>query len=1123
MSNAPFAVGTGHRIYDVNGDGLPDMVFGGYKFTTKACASCSWTTTYYEPEVFINNGYTYEKNAAISTFLKNAGIFFRRRITEIANGTLVLVQDIDPVDVADVNGDGYMDLVFGYQTAVSGIPAEELNTIYLYNPTTQNYVLSTRTVPAVAYSAVNGKRQGVRWVDINGDNIDDIVYLYRQGASSYQGVLLNNGTSFDGSSAAAISYNSSVQVSNLFENTWSTTAETSYGTRIVDINGDGLPDILQLFSNGATKINRVFLNNPATSSFVLDATYSASVSTVFMASYNGTTLLSGSLRLLDLNGDGLLDIVMSGQVKEAATTPIERHIVLLNSGKKFVADIGYTASAFLSGGLYFSNSTTFSFFGKKLAADVPLPDGMDNGGGVSFVDMNGDGLLDQVKVVYTYSSSQSRYNKTFSQAWLNDGTKFVSAGAASATYFSMLPGYISCSGVCEAYRTVRYADLNGDGAAELYAQYENNPWLLNGLHVVHTRRLSALKSINSVGRKVDIEYALNTSSVFSGSTSTSGSHLAGAYRNNTGTDRVIPATETYRFWRSPNLFVALIKEQTDTKNASGEAQEWVRTILWKNPIIDKRGRGFLGLEKQFETIEVVGEASKIITGERHYNTAFPYSGMTAQLKKRVNGKRWLEESSTLQQQLRGASVFPFVQSTVHTSLDPFATVDTVLYDKAVTYTHDAWGNLQSLQSVVTDQDGTGIQRTVGESFTYYPLIQTADRWEPGLLRSRSKTESLTGAPAATTTAAYTYDDKGRIYEHFIEPNLASAVPVQGSQSTSYKTTYGRDLSANGFGLVAAEELMASAPANQFFPVPITAPVRRKTTFEYDPSRRFVTQTSQFPDALQPFALTTKATEHDFLHGQPKYTNDFDDRVTTHDHDVWGRKTAITRPDGSADEWLYQACVLSEGCSFKVTSRLAGSPEQVAYFDKKSRQKKLSVAQQVSGQYSTSFFEYDGHGRLRQRSRPALAAPTHFFTYEFDALDRETKELHPNGRVVSTSYVGKTKKSFDSAVPNIGTQGNGCGNTVLDQGETRRERRTAEGQLLSVTDACGAVTTYAPYPGGLNKSITNTKGQMREWMYDAYGRMTQETSLDSGVTTFNHDVLGNIIRRVNQDQKATINL
>jgi len=185
------------------------------------------------------------------------------------------------VRLDDINGDGLVD-------ALRGDAGE---TRYCWINTGEGWVSKSSCIPPEDFTSGNSEDEGVRLVDINGDGLADI--LKAEGSDIW--AYLNNGEEWVSSSEWNVpSEITFVEVSDGDDN----------GVRIADVNGDGLPDLVR--AQSSTRIS--YLNTghgwTAVSNWYVP-------SNVEFVSSTGRNMGS---RLVDIDGDGVVDIVKSYQV-----------------------------------------------------------------------------------------------------------------------------------------------------------------------------------------------------------------------------------------------------------------------------------------------------------------------------------------------------------------------------------------------------------------------------------------------------------------------------------------------------------------------------------------------------------------------------------------------------------------------------------------------------------------------------------------------------------------------------------------------------------------------------------------------------------------------------------------
>jgi len=306
------------QLADVNGDGLDDLIYAPYNADLR--------------RIYLNI---------------DGGIHWEEHFDwDIPFSLLDSTSSASGIRLADVNGDNFVDAIFSvsYPSERKVFINRGNNTGWEEDP---NY-----TVPVIFVDfSTYGHDTGARLADINGDNLVDIVW------STYwenqRMVYLNkgDGTGWQEDPDWIIPR---AFVENYFRDD---------GTRLVDINADGLPDIVH--GSQVESYREVYLNNG--SGWVKDHNWEVPVG--FCEIYQ---LYDWGARLADINADGLVDIVYGHPWPE-------KRKVYLNTGKSWVEDPSYILP----------NAFVDSAYGR------------DKGGRLS--DINGDGLLDFIYSFYVAS------------------------------------------------------------------------------------------------------------------------------------------------------------------------------------------------------------------------------------------------------------------------------------------------------------------------------------------------------------------------------------------------------------------------------------------------------------------------------------------------------------------------------------------------------------------------------------------------------------------------------------------------------------------------------------------------------------------------------------------------
>ncbi|MBF0490603.1 MAG: hypothetical protein HQL15_08325 [Candidatus Omnitrophica bacterium] len=328
------------------------------------------------------------------------------------------------VRIVDLNGDNYPDIIRSFwgqgPTCPTCVPSSvKYNFTYLNNNSNGWYSVNawTNSVPFSRYGgfynvAANWtESSGTRLADFNGDGLIDFAHNMASPYDPWNSFYIN-----DLATSSFIS-DSSWSLPIFFLSESSTPSITSTGVLIGDINGDGFPDIVE--SHGGSSSNGYLNQYPqGIKNFRLNLLYSTPVS-------DYTNFNLGTDILVDLNGDGLADIVyLKGGVCK----------VFLRSGSNW-QETGDYENTFGLGDL--TNSTTqFIDVNGDGLPDIVMANGTDSGSHVlintgnawvqddrwiphganftdfssQFLDANADGM--QGYLIYPYNQSPQMYVNT---------------------------------------------------------------------------------------------------------------------------------------------------------------------------------------------------------------------------------------------------------------------------------------------------------------------------------------------------------------------------------------------------------------------------------------------------------------------------------------------------------------------------------------------------------------------------------------------------------------------------------------------------------------------------------------------------------------------------------------
>jgi RHS repeat-associated protein len=169
--------------------------------------------------------------------------------------------------------------------------------------------------------------------------------------------------------------------------------------------------------------------------------------------------------------------------------------------------------------------------------------------------------------------------------------------------------------------------------------------------------------------------------------------------------------------------------------------------------------------------------------------------------------------------------------------------------------------------------------------------------------------------------------------------------------------------------------------------------------------------------------------------------------------------------------------------------------------------------------STTAYEYNNQGKVIKKT---LADGT-VYTYAYDARGNQTGETWPNGYSKQTEYNAQNLpvKITDNA-GNITYEYNSAGKitkSTNQQGKSKLYSYDNNNQLISLTDENGNVSTYTYDTTGLLAGESSGSSSLR-YTYDAAGNKLSVTDANGGVTRFEYNGLGKVVKAT--DPKGNVN-
>ena len=988
----------------------------------------------------------------------------------------------NPAQFVDVDGDGYVDLLYAYR-GKSGIETHAYKNIAApggsrtwseIKPDDPSY---SGLIPpsTVAFAADKIGDLGVRFADLAGTGRPFMLVGFQPATGPPQlTAYRNDGTHWVAAPEYAPPIPFVAQQPGV-----ETSATRDLAVQIVDVNGDGLPDLVASYrnlTNPATVTQGVWLNNGH--GWTQDASYTVPVSLdglTWDAQHGLQWERNANVQWADVNGDGLPDIIYTR--KEG---PTNQSVTYLGTGRGWVAtaawqipqeaiparagdpgfrlidvngdgypDIVYIRKeqdGTISKGLFINNGLGWTPQNNGVVPDLPLVDKDGNDLGVRFFDVDGKGLLD---IVQAYSGDTVLGTVDLNQAQRSDVIETIDAGYGLVTnifYQSLLQNALPNTDGLAFRPEIAWSKVyDPTGPPISYPVVAPVP----ATYVV--RRV-----ITSEGAARQIAF----------------SYRYGQYRM----DSLAKQPLGFGWRESLNEANGVLTRTENTQEVLISGRPHVELVCWL-------------------------DFARAPTGTQLQPNSCPRQGQTA-------AAPWIKllKQSEYEWQVE--------ELKVGTGVTPTNSIRQVTLTKTTSYAFELDGNLLDSQTDSFEYDEPqppdnllkrrlNVKRLVTErGGRYVTTTENAyeaddeDHWFLGRLTKAVVTKSEIAKPGEQPhkpeirSAGFTYFDETGLLKSEVA-NLGTAHEVT--------TTYRRDMHGN----ITHQQVHASGLVDHDPTIYGYDEVGRFKTLETNPLHQ-TTRHSFYPTSGLPRSTTspngvTTQLEYDGVGRQTKsiVPTSVDASITTTTRYLLLSALDPSIPTAGVEATLAVIVTASDG-----TQTL---PPSVKLLDAKGRMVRTIqegfIVNASQHRYIVRDAVYDLFGQIVRTSlpyegnhKPIWAVVTR------DVLGREIAQITPDHREIRTAYAG---------LPTVGSSV-----TVWDvkRNLATTTERDARGLLTRAIDAVGNPTRYEYDLGGRTTRIVDVMRNVTAYEYDDFGNRKRASDPDLGTYRYEYDSLGRLVEQ-----------
>ncbi|MCX6180610.1 MAG: FG-GAP-like repeat-containing protein [Bacteroidetes bacterium] len=933
----------------------------------------------------------------------------------------------------DYTGDGITDVLVS--SVVTSGSNTYIDNLKLYKGSITGEFTYVTTVPFPSDYNLQTWAGGINFVplnafsssDFNGDGKQD--FLIKSKFIDYAGKTSINKIRIYTSQGSSFTYQEYSMHNPYFIDL------TETHLQIGDFDGDGASDILTAFRGWTTGSNGYLKMTDETEYTIYYPVRQEKLV------FTSTTLLSGIFRTIDFDGDGKHDI-MSTDGNSTAVYEFTR-----NSE----TSVSITT-------LYQSGYPTQEFHITYLG------------------DFNGDGKTDLLT-----KSSSGVWDVSYSKGNGFEGGS-INIGDPSTTAGGLKIGDYNGDGKAD----IIYYSTNAGGATHVSIRYSNG----NGFEApvdVNTGQSLNLAGIysgdfNGDSKLDDLIFTAsssNTSMILWNKEDNSRLLIRAADGyNNIDEFTYVPSTNTVVYSKTLNcgfpcntLTTPLILVQSH-KKPNGNGGTLVNTYQYRDAIVHKQGKGFLGMMGMTITnTESNRKIETTISLDQSIGGVYQITQALTSVKK-LSDNSILSNSNTF---FSCSRYLPLSSKRYKFLLDRTVTNDFLAHKDNVVYNeqYDNYGNVLK-KSNTTSLNGVDVQSdvietTYGQFGTWLPYNTTSVKV--------TNTRIVEGeTPIVKKVSFSSYDNKGNMLSSVADPDDAKALTTTVN-------------SLNPFGGVISSTISAAGVPS------ITR------SLDYDSKGRIVRKYN----ALQQLEEIT----YDVF-GRVIKSKDITGQTTEYTYDGFDRIASTKLPTGvvvtNSLGWDPKAGNNSDISNVSTTyysvTAAASSPTVQTWFDSFGRQK----VNKIDGfQVTYSSTLYDNKGNVYVTTSPYLTPGTAIKT---------TYEYYDDNRIqkITQDGLAPTNYSYTFAAGNITTSVSSPNGNVVSVVD-------ATGKTKSVTDDNGTLS-YKYYSNGNLKSVALGTIEMLSMQYDIHGNKTQTIDNSAGTIVYIYNAYDQLISQSDNGKVTT---